>query len=304
MATVYNGQISAGYPIVEELNLVPHIDNLKAALARCGKSLVITETENQRLSIKGDKLRALVPCHTDAIPPVAPDVAVLAGDFEALKEAFRVCGTLASEAGERVHEASLLLEPNSCTGTNGAAILQYWHGINTPPGTVISKAFAAAVAKQTLKITGLGCEWNAEAGFAKTLTVWFENGAWIKTQCYTDRWPDVEKLWSNDSVKIDTPVDLFEAISAVLPFSDGKSDDKKRVYFFADYVQSHPDANIGAQYELKGLTGGKIFSGKLIGQIAPWCKRIDLTTDETRAFFTGGEAANPVRGVIMCMGKV
>lgn len=301
MAVVFSGQLSAGYPIVEELTLRPHLGKLKAALARCGKTLVITETENQNLSIKGDKLRALVPCHLELMPPNTPDLPMLEGDFDALKEAFKVCGTLATEAGDKIHLASLLLEPNTCTSTNGAAMLQYWHGVNTPPGTVVSKLFAAAIAKQTKKITGLGATWNAEAGFASSLTVWFEGGAWIKTQCYNDRWPEIESILANQGEKTDTPIELFEAIEAVTPFAEGKT--HKRIYFMQDFVQSHVDANVGAQYNVQGLPGGKCFDGKLIGQVAPWVKRIDLTSLEDRAHFVGGEPNNPVRGVIMCMSK-
>ncbi len=302
MAIVHSGRMSAGHPIVEELKLVPHLGKLKAALNKCGKTLVITETEHMQLSIKGDKLRALVPCHVEPIPENPADPVVLNGDYSALKEAFKVCGTLASENGERLIEASLLLGPNVCTGTNGSAMLQYWHGVNVPHGTVVSKAFAAAIAKQSKLITGLGATWDSQLGFARSLTVWFEGGAWIKTQCYNDRWPDtIDGLLATDAEKIDTPVGLFEAIEAILPFCDGK--EHKRIHFKQDFVQTHNDANVGAKYAVTGLPGGKCFDGKLMSQVAPWVKRIDLVSSDTRAFFVGGEASNPVRGVIMSMSE-
>lgn len=299
MAVVHSGQMSAGHPIVEELTLTPHLGKLKAALARCGKTLVITETENGQLSIKGDKLRAVVPCHAEPIPENSADIQALEGDFGALKEAFKVCGTLASEQGERLVEASLLVSPNTCTGTNGSAMLQYWHGLNVPPGTVISKLFAASVAKQSKRITGLGAQWDSELGFARSLTVWFEGGAWIKTQCFNDRWPEIDKLLEGGPNKVDVPPTLFDAIEAVLPFCEGKT--TKSILFKNDFVQTHNDANVGAQFEVPGLLGGKCFDGKLMSQIAPWVKRIDLTSDATRAFFVSDSA--PVRGVIMAMGK-
>mgnify|MGYP003574917825 CR=1 FL=1 len=298
-AVMYNGQMAAGHPIVEELTLSPHLEKLQAALKRCGKTLVITETEAGQLSIKGDKLRALVPCFEYTGQAVAGDTAMVTGDFNALKEAFKVCGTLASENGERVIEASLLLEPNVCTGTNGAAMLQYWHGIaGLPPGTVIPKAFAAAVAKCPLNITGIGGNWNGE--FLTSVTFWFENGAWLKTQCYNDRWPSIDHILNVITAPVDVPAGLFEAIDAVEAFVDHA---KTSAIHFADgMVMSHSEAITGAQYEVNGLPGGKRFNGKLIKQVSPWVKTLDLLSHNDRAFFFGGEAANPVRGVLMCMG--
>lgn len=298
MACMFNGQLAAGHPIVEELTLSPHLEKLQAALKRCGKTLVITETEAGQLSIKGDKLRALVPCFPYTGQSIGPNPPMLNGDFNALKEAFRVCGTLASEKGERVIEASLLLEPNACTGTNGAAMLQYWHGIaGLPPHTVIPKAFAAAVAKCPLNITGLGGDWNGE--FLTSLTLWFENGAWLRTQCYNDRWPDISKVIDVASTPVEVPAGLFEAVEAVEAFVENSS----AVHFVDGAVQSHAEAIVGAQYTVKGLAGGKCFNGKLIKQVAPWVKTLDLVTHPDRAFFFGGEPANPVRGVLMAMGR-
>lgn len=299
MATMTNGQMAAGHPIVEELTLCPHLGKLRASLKRCGKTLVITETENRQLSIKGDKLRALVPCWHGELPPATPDAPAIEGDFDILKEAFRVCGTLASENGDRVVEASLLLEPNACTGTNGAAILQFWHGIpSLPPGTVIPKAFAAAIAANKKKITGLGANWNAEGGFASSVTFWFEGGAWLKTQCYNDRWPSLAPILDVPSSPVATPEGLFEAIDAIKHFLD---DGKLSAMHFVDgFVQSHAEKTVGAQYEVKGLPGGKVFNGKLLAQIGPWAKSIDLTTHNDRAFFFGGDGNN-VRGAVMCM---
>jgi len=305
MATMYNGQMAAGHPIVEELTLSPHLGKLQAALKKCGKTLVITETEAGQISIKGDKLRALVPCFEYGGQSVAPDAPVIeltpeAG--EALKEAFKVCGTLASEnENDVVHKASLLLEPGSCTGTNGAAMLQYWHGVMTlPPGTVIPKAFAAAVAKSAKPLTGVGAEWDAQAGFARSVTFWFEGGAWIKTQCYYDRWPNIDHILNVQTEPVDLPVGLFEAIDAVEAFVD--HDKTSAVHFVEGAVQSHAVNMVGAQYEVKGLPGGKAFSGKLIKQVAPWVKTIDLTSYDDKAYFFGG-ANNQVRGVLMAMGR-
>lgn len=296
-AVTFNGQIAAGHPIVEELALSPRLDKLTAAIASAGTSLVIVETPGGKISIKGDKLNALVACWPEHdLPVVFPDppIAVVS---DKLKEAFKVCGVLASEAADRPHYASLLLEANVCTSTSGAAILQYFHGIDLPPGLVIPKAFSAAVAKQVAPLTAAGFSWNN--GKASSLTLHFEGGSWLKTQCYSDEWPAVDPVMNVATQPITVPPLLFEAIEAVLPFSEGKEVERRWVTFADDRVMSHDDDKSGAQYEVKGLVGGKRFLAKLAKSVAPWVGAIDLTSYRDRAFFFGGTAENPVRGALI-----
>lgn len=298
MAITFNGQIGAGHPIAEEVTLCPQLDRLVAALKRCGKTLVISETGNGQLSIKGDKLRALVPCVADAgdLPAILPDPPIaLVSDI--LKEAFKICGSISSETAETVFEASLLLEANTCTsiGKGKATMLQFWHGIDLPPHMVIPKVFAEAVAKQEKALTGFGFSWQGQQ--IGSVTFWFDGGSWIKTQCYQDRWPNISPILDVQSFPVEVPSGLFDAAEAVMHFSDDGG-----IIFGDGKVMSHDTDAAGAQYEVAGLQGGKRFGGKLFKSIAAHVKSIDLTTFPDRAFFFGGEPANPVRGVIMGLG--
>ena len=294
MAIGFNGQVSAGFPIVEELNVCPHLDKFKAALNRCGKSLVIGETPNGQISVKGDNLRALVPCMpASELHRMEPD-AKLYPATDILKEAFKICATLASEAASRVVEASLLIDGPSITGTNGAAMLQYWLGFTMPPNVVIPKLFALAVAKQSKTIVGFGCDFDPAIQKARSLTVWFENGAWIKTACYADNWPSLSPILDVPSYPVPVNGQLFEAIEAVSHFNDAGT-----VVFVDGQVWSHDTDATGAQFPVVGLQGGKKFNGKLVKLIAPYVANIDLTTYSNKAFFTGGNELNPIRGAIM-----
>jgi hypothetical protein len=290
-AITFNGQISAGHPIAEELSVCPQLDKLLHALNRCGSSLVISETPTRQLSVKGDKLRAIIQCHSTALPDSAPDQPCAVID-DRIKDALRVCGTLASEAGQRVIEASLLLEANVCTGTNGAAILQYWHGIDLPPQIVLPKVFCEAVAGVDSKLTGFGFKWSDDLSKVSSVTFWFDGGAWIKTQCYADRWPDVSKVLNVESSPTDVLTGLVEAIEAVSHFNDDGY-----VVFREGKVCSHEVEDVGAEYEVAGLQGGKKFAGKLAKQVMPFVKRIDLATYHDRAIIFGDN----VRGAIMCV---
>lgn len=300
MAIATTGQISAGHPIQEDLELCPHLDKLKLALSKSGKTLTLTHTPSDQLSVKGDKLRVIVPCvGFNELPFNAPDETQYPAD-DRIKEAFKVCGMLASEAGDEVYKASVLLRGNDCTGTNGrATMLQYWHGIDLPPDMVLPKIFTQSVVKIAQKITGFGFSWSNELGRPKSFTLWFENGAWIRTQCYSDSWPDVDGLLNKPSVPAPTPEGLFDAVESVYKFNDDNL-----IYFLSNCVSTDKNPDVGAQYEVKGLQGGVSFNGKLLLQVSPYATSMDFTTHRDRAFFFGGTAENPVRGVLMAMGPV
>jgi hypothetical protein len=296
MVNIYNGQLAAGHPIVEELTLNPHLIKLQAALKRCGKSLAITETDAGSLSIKGENLRAIVPCIVNELAQVQPDIPQIEGNFNVIKEGFKVCGVLAKEDGEKVIYASILLGPNTCSGTNGFAMLQFWHGIiNLPPDIVVPKAFAAAIASCQKNLTGIGGTWDSNLGLMSSVTFWFEGGAWLKTQCYNDRWPNLAPILDIPVEAVPIAPTLIDAITAV----DAFLEDHNIVYFENDFVQTHKEKDIGAQYNVPGLIGGKAFNAKVLKDIAPYINQIDLTSYGSKAMFFGGSPSNPVRGSIM-----
>lgn len=293
----FNGQLAAGHPIVEELSCCPHIDKLKTAIAKCGKSLAITQTPGGKLSIKGDKLNALVPClPEEEIPSTGPDeqVCVISDIF---KEAFKVCGSLASEAATDVLAASLLLEANVCTGTNRHALIQFWHGVNLPPNMVLPKAFAQAIAKQSKPIVGFGFRWYSEGDYSKVgrVTFHFEGGAWISSVCYADNWPNFSNAIGDGQAvsPIEPPAGLFEGMEVVAGFNENGC-----VTFADGKVQSHRSELEGAQYDVPGLQSGSQFDAKLFLKVAPHIKTLDYTTYSEKALFFGGEPANPIRGAI------
>jgi hypothetical protein len=291
-AVAFDGQIAAGHPIAEELNYCAHLGQLRTAIAKCGASLAIAELPTGRLSIKGEKIRALVPClPADEMPPAYPDQPCAVID-DRIKEAFKVCNALASEAADRVVCASLLLEANQCTGTNGAALMQYWHGIDLPPHIVLPKLFASAVLKINKPLTGFGFSWNHDNTQVASVTFWFDGGCWIKTQCYSDRWPSVSNIVDVPSYPTNLPEGLFEAIEAVAEFNDDGY-----VTLCENMVQSHRNVEVGAQYQVDGLQGGKQFDGKLIKQVRQFVTSIDLTTYPDRAYFNGEN----MRGVLMTL---
>lgn len=291
MLTATDGTFSAGHSVEEELALCPHIGRFIDALNRAGSSLAMTENENGTLLIKGDKIRATVPCIPgDELPQVMPDPKIAAID-DRLKEGFAKLLPLTKAEAERVVEVSILLQANSMYSTNGFALFEYWHGIDLPPALVIPKTFAAAVAACPKKLAGFGFS-------NKSVTFYYEDDSWYKSQMYSEQWPDVAKLFDFPCFPAPVPEGLFEAVRAIDSFSkDGGvhfHEDKLKTTY--DKYQDHGGPLYGATYDVPGLQAGHSFTAKLLRLIEPVCKSLDYTSNPDRAFFF--DDAN-VRGSIM-----
>jgi hypothetical protein len=223
------------------------------------------------------------------MPYSAPDAPCATID-DRLKAALAICGTLATEAADEVIKASVLLEANVCTSTNRAVTFQAWHGIDLPPNMVLPKIFTTAICKTDKPLMGFGFSAD-DTGRPTSVTLWFEGGSWIKTQCYADPWPveAIPGLLDLPTEAVAVPVGFFEGAAVAAEFSDA-------VYLVEGAVQSHHSAEVGVQYTVEGLPGGKIFSSKFLKSIAPFATTIDFRYTDRMFFFGEG-----MRGVAMCI---
>jgi hypothetical protein len=283
-AVAFNGVLSAGMEIEEELTLAPKLDTLKRALSKTGKVLTITELPSGRLSVKGEKIAVQVPCvQPDTLPPIRPDVAIAPINDE-IKSAFKALEGILSETGERVFETALMLESQFATATNGKILMQYWHGNDLPPGLLLPRAFIQAVGHQFKALQAFG--WSQlDDGRARSVTFWFEDGSWIKTQVYQDAYPAVNPMLDVANSPADPPSGLWEGCATIAEF------DENEWITFEDGCVKAGDA----EYPVSGLQGPRQFSYKFLKKIIPFAKTIDLTTYPDRAHFFGEK----VRGVVV-----
>lgn len=295
----FNGTLAVGHPVEDDLTVCPHIPTWIAALNKSGKSFDQTVNDKGNLSIKGENIRAIVPCILpEFMPPVMPDMKI-ADVSDALKEGFKAMLPLIAEDGERVHEISILLRANTMVAVNGVIMFEYWHGIDLPPGLSIMKAAAKAIASVPEKLEGFG--WTPD----RTVTFWFEGGAFIQTALAIGEWPNVDKVF-NETIGTpeDLPAGLFDGIEAVASFSaDGAVhfDTDKIRSGYANYGEDGPV--YGATYDVPGLQKGSVFAVKLLKMMKPHCAKIDYWSNDDKALFFGpvanGEELPKMRGVVM-----
>lgn len=274
-ALAYDGILTAGCKIEESLEICPQTYKLIAALERTTKDVSITELEG-RLSIKSGAFSCFVPCWHEGMPSLEPDPAswpisdVLRTGFETIS-----MFTVDKEKGKIV-EFSLLIQGNSMVATDGAIVLEYWHGLNLPTMT-IPKTFVSAVmnCKKPLKSFGYG---------KNSCTFWFEDNSFIKTQLYDESWPDVSIILNKPCKPELLPERFYDALRTIEPFADGK-DAEKVVYFNEGALQSHRDASQGATCECKEIKHGPAFNIKRLKRIEHCIKTVDFYTHNVTFFF-------------------
>lgn len=283
----FDGCFSVGAPIDEDFTACPHTHALIAALSKCGDTVAIVADES-RVSVISGKLTVNVqsaPLEAIFGPGYEPDrkCAVLNNE---LKKGFEIVGQLAKEGALRLPLATLLLEAEIVSATNGYAAMQYRHGIDLPPGLVLPKRFCDMVVRNPANLTGFG--WTPDV----SVTFWFEDETFIKTQLQRGVWPDVNNVLNHNSNPAPLPNGFAEAIETVSSFSD-----IGRVVFKHGHIMSDPNKATIATFECPDIPDDRDYNGKTLAGILPFIESADMKSFTDRLFFFGCDGN--MRGVIM-----
>lgn len=287
-ATAFNGVIAAGHPITEDIFTCPHYKIIEA-LSKCGEHISFTQLDGNRFSIKSDKFKAIIPCIDPTLLQVALPDPPVCSITDAFKEGLSIVGTLANENAQTIHLASILMNGQSLIATNGKVVIEYWHGLNLPPGISLPKAL----------VEPLNCKKKlAQFGYSQSsVTFYFEDGSWIRSQLYNETWPDMSIVLDRKANAWPLPGDFFKGIEAVNPFGQGM------IYTRDGSLHSHAEPGQGASFECPGIPPGLIFVERQMALLKPWIKTIDFfatTTNGMQCFLAFG---NNVRAAIAGMSK-
>ncbi len=286
-AIAFNGIVAAGSPIIEDIYCHPHNLLLVEALSKCDDNFSLTQLDNDRLSVKSGKFKAIVPCLDPSLMQnAAPDPQIV-GISNKFKEAIEAVGVLASENAQHVLTASVLMNGQSVISTNRVMLFEYWHGLDLPPNIPLPKQFVAALAKQKKNLTGFGFS-------RSSATFYFEDGCWLRTQLYSDEWPDVSKILNREANLWPIDQNFFKALEAVMPFSEDGN-----VHFDTNLIMSHADHGIGASHECNGIPKGAVYPAKQLMMMKPHIKKVDWmangVADSSYCLIFYGDA---MRGII------
>jgi hypothetical protein len=263
-ACASNGVIAAGHKISEDIFACPNNKLMIEALSKCNENFSITQLDNNRLSIKSDKFKAVIPCIEPILLAVVGPDAPIADINDKFKEAAEAVNVLTGDNGQDILNRSLLMRGKSIVGTNGKIIFEYWHGIDLPPDLVIPKDIVNPLVKNSKKLMKFGFS-------PASITFWFEDDSWIKTQLYAEHWPKLDTVLDQKCNPWPVPADFFTGLAAVAPFStDGL------VYFDHGTLRSHRQEGTGASFTVAGLPRGPIFSARQLALLKPHASQIDF----------------------------
>lgn len=263
--TASNGVLSAGFKINDEIISAPNAKLFKQALSKCGDGYTLS-IDGTRIIVKSGAFKAVVPCIDPNLLSIPEPDAPVADIDDRFKAALEIIDIIKSDNGQRVELLSFLMNGQSVIGTDGKIIIEYWHGIELPTNLPVPKIIIPAI---------VGSGPLAKFGYShSSVTFWFANGSWIKSQLYNAQWP-VEQCLSvlnKQSVPSAIPPDFFKALDAVASFSDHGT-----VHFERELLCSHKQTNIGATHDVPGLPKGPIYTAKYLQMIKGFAEKIDFT---------------------------
>lgn len=293
-AVAYNDVLSAGIKIEEEIVAAPNAKVFRSALSKCGEGYTLS-IDGSKIIVKSGKFKAVVPCiDPTLLANRLPDdpCAIIDDRFKAALECIDVIKPEANAS--QIHLLSFLLNGQSVISTDGKIIIEYWHGIDLPI-IAIPKSIIAAIVGNSKKL--------AKFGFSNTsVTFYFEDNSWVKSQLYVEQWPmeTTQNILNKNCNPSPIPVDFFNGLESVIPFSENGS-----VYFKRDKICSHKSEEAGAIFDVAGLPNGPIYTAKYLAMIKSLATKIDFAVSANGSvhkdnasgyllFFFG----NNVRGVI------
>lgn len=282
-----NFVLTAATPIAEDFECNAHTYQLIDALKQVQGDLQVVALSENCLSVKSGSFTGLVPCVADGIVDVTGPDSNCASIPDTLKIALRVGAVLLTENAPSEHLGAVLLQANTAVGTDGAAIIEYWHGVNLPT-MLIPRASALAIAKCTKVLTGFGYS-------GPSATFWFEDGSFIKTRLFESNYPNYRAPLDVEGINAwPLPDGLFAAVKLLEPFCSTGNIHFNNGLIYSDELESE-----ASSYKLEGVPNDTTFNLKRFLTIAPYAQQAHFYK-EKRCFYFFGEN---VRGALMECGN-
>jgi len=243
-----------GVEIDANLSTCPHYASLSEAINSYTDTLTLTQLNDTQLSVNTGQMQAIVPCHPSHFIDVpTPDENIAVID-DRIKDVFKECVKAVDEKHPRPELQGLLLQSQTCIGTDGKIYIEGWHGIDLPPNLVIPKKFAMIVMRTRKPLTGFGFS-------DKSVTFWFDDGSFIRTARFQVTFPVSNHLFDWVSETVQTPDKLIAGVKSVSQFNS-----EGFVHFKENGIVSHPQEESVTRFKIPHLSEGAGFDGFLIAK--------------------------------------
>jgi hypothetical protein len=246
--TATDGVHSAGALTREQLDCCPNIEQLTHAITQCQDSSALTQVTDVLLRVTSPKFRGNIECvRRSAVHEAAPDNPTVAID-QSIIDALVTLSCIASNTATSVIQCVVQLDNYTCSATDGGIAAQIYHGqvlVQTP--LAVPKAFIDLLSrtKKTPAWLGVGAD-------ALTLTIFYTDDSWYKTQLYETKWPNIDNVFTHSGELSFAPIpsDFTVGIDTIKPVTDDNV-----VYINDNIIASHVAPEKGAFFVMKAPIG-------------------------------------------------
>lgn len=276
MMSYTNGIVSAGFPIETDINCNPHADTFLKAIKVAGDTLMLTQPSHDKLVIKRGRLNVSMPCVPNAsVAIVQPDPKI--GDLNsAFGIALDLLRPIIKEQNDRLLLQSVCVSSEHAVATNGKEMLMILHANKFPHDFVLPYDFIPVVNKIKEKIVGFGL---SKASF----TIHYENGAWLRTQCYNLTPPAWKHITERGYSYKPIARDFFDGVAAVMPFAK-----KNRLWIGEGRISNSQTDDVS--YAMPGLDFAPriTVNADMFERFGPWITDIDFCGKDGITSFKAG----------------
>jgi uncharacterized protein DUF4031 len=291
-AVAFDGVIALAHKIDTDIQAYPNTKTLIKALSKCEETTQITQLDENRLAIKSGRFSAYVPCMRGELFHIQPPDDPLYPIDERVPAALAIVGRIAKENAPRLVLSSVMLRNGSAVATDGHILFEAWHGATLPFQVVLPKDFVTKLCAIQKKPVSMGAS-------ANTVTVWFEDQSWIRTQLYNERFPDCDKVLNTPANLAEIPKGLWEALGKIEPMTDVAG----AVLFNTkdNTVSTHAAGNVGASCIVEGpLPADLSFDIEKLRLFEPFANQVDFTAQSGSGIMAVFYGPN-FRGMLMSM---
>lgn len=213
MCKATDGDISIGYPAGTDIAFVPQASQL-LELSKQLTEATLTLQDGQLVATQGDRSIMITGADRSKIDSGLADNMV-APATERLREAFHVALRVLDAKAVDLRARFAFNTNGIMTASDSKTGIEFHHGVDLPPGIAFSVPFMTAVTKIASPIVGFGF-----GGI--TATIWFENGAYVRSRVPTIAAPNIGEHFSDWPKDWLDAAHVLECIKAIEPFgTDG-----------------------------------------------------------------------------------
>jgi hypothetical protein len=282
----HNGGLTLCAPIDLELDVIPKATSFIKAITTCKETIQLHTTPTGRLSVKSGKFKAFIDCVEEGFPQTNPEGDAIELPGGGILKALKTLYPFIAEDASRPWARGILFRDQSAFATNNVVLIEHWLGYRFPvainiPRSAVTEMIRISEEPVRLQI----CE--------NSVTFFYPEGRWLKTQLYSLEWPDLDRVLSRQSNPKAPPAGLWEALEDLAPFTDKL----RRVYFQPGLITTDLTESPAASIEVLELQDTGVYNIDYLTNLADTVQNIDWAGYPAPCIFYG----EGVRGAIVGM---